>query len=271
MKIAQEKITPEKAREYLGMNTDNYRKLNPMRVTTYAADMKSGRWQLNGEGIKFAKNGTLLDGQHRLQAIIKANMPVEMLVIWDVEDDVSIYDLNAPRTLASVLRKNGTVEANYTTIVGIGNFIVGNGDTHRLLGNGAIIDYVEKHIDDIMKAHNAACSTTKPICRKAPVMAAIYCLYREGEDMNDMANFCRIVNSGLPQGHYEPSSALVFRNTMNEYNIHTTEQRKALFCVTVQAIRDFLSGKVRTVKYRANPKEFDLLWKIRYEDGLCEK
>ena len=271
MNITQEKITPEKAREYLGMNTDNYRKLNHLRVITYAADMKSGRWQLNGEGIKFAKNGTLLDGQHRLQAIIKANVPVEMLVIRDVEDDVDIYDLNSPRTIGAILRKNGTLDANYTTIVGIGNFIVGNGDTHRMLGNGALIEYIEKHHDDIAKAHNVTCSTRNPLCRKAPLMAAIYCLYRDGVDLNDMANFCRIVNSGLPQGHYEPSSALVFRNTMNEYNIHTEEQRRALFCVTVQAIRDFLAGRVRTVKYRANPKELDLLWKIRYEDGLCEK
>ena len=63
MTITQERITPEMAKEYLGMNTDNYRKLNNGRVLTYSADMKNGKWQMNGESIKFSENGALMDGQ----------------------------------------------------------------------------------------------------------------------------------------------------------------------------------------------------------------
>ena len=60
-------ITPELAHEWLGFNTHN-RNIRQRIVTAYAADMTGGDWQWNGESIKFAEDGTLLDGQHRLAA-----------------------------------------------------------------------------------------------------------------------------------------------------------------------------------------------------------
>jgi len=98
MDITQEKITPDMAQEYLKFNTENYRSLSKDRVISYASDMKNGRWQFNGESIKFSENGQLIDGQHRLQAIIRAGVPVDMLVIRGVKDDVDIYDIGAQRS-----------------------------------------------------------------------------------------------------------------------------------------------------------------------------
>lgn len=271
MTITQERITPEQAKIYLGKNTDNYRKLNSNRVLTYAADMKNGKWQLNGEGIKFSKDGVLLDGQHRLQAIIKADTPAEMLVIRDIENDVDVYDIGSVRTLANIAQKKGTADGNYTTLVAIAAFIVANGDTHKLNGNVIILDYIDQHVEFLQKAHAATCSSSRPICRKAPIMAAVYCMIRDGMDLNDMMNFFRIANSGLPTGHYEPSPALIFRNTLADYKCRNTEERRMLFCITLAAVKDFLSGKVRTTKYRVNLNGFELLHKIRLEDGLCDK
>ena len=76
-----ENITPEKAREYLKTNTDNYRKISRAKAAIYAREMKAGKWELNGEGIMFAEDGTLKNGQHRLAAILMAGIPVRMTVI----------------------------------------------------------------------------------------------------------------------------------------------------------------------------------------------
>jgi hypothetical protein len=55
----------------LGNNTHN-RKLRPGRTNLYAVDMLKGHWLTTGETVKFSKTGVLLDGQHRLAAIVQA-------------------------------------------------------------------------------------------------------------------------------------------------------------------------------------------------------
>ena len=63
-------ITPELAEQYLTKNTNNYRSMSNSVVNAYATDMKTGNWKFNGDSIKFNKSGILVDGQHRLAAIM---------------------------------------------------------------------------------------------------------------------------------------------------------------------------------------------------------
>lgn len=72
-------ITPAMATRWLEANTRN-RPLSDTTVKTYAADMAAGAWHITHQGIGFDVDGMLLDGQHRLSAIILANVPVAMLV-----------------------------------------------------------------------------------------------------------------------------------------------------------------------------------------------
>lgn len=76
---AVEKIGPERAKQYLATNTNN-REVVQNVVDRYAIMMKSGLWRRTHEGIAFGADGTLYDGQHRLLAIIKANVEVEIKV-----------------------------------------------------------------------------------------------------------------------------------------------------------------------------------------------
>jgi hypothetical protein len=73
-------ITPAMAEDFLKHNRKN-RKLNETRIKAYASVMKRGEWFAINQGIAFDKAGNLLDGQHRLMAIIHANKPVIMLVV----------------------------------------------------------------------------------------------------------------------------------------------------------------------------------------------
>lgn len=73
-------VTPELAKELLKRNTHN-RKLRERAVGDYARDMKALHWPLNGEALKIARNGDVLDGQHRLHAVILAGIPVDMFVV----------------------------------------------------------------------------------------------------------------------------------------------------------------------------------------------
>lgn len=72
-------ITPEQAKAWLDGHR-NIRPINWRNVASFARDMKTGNWKITHQGICFNERDELVDGQHRLHAIIQADRPVRMLV-----------------------------------------------------------------------------------------------------------------------------------------------------------------------------------------------
>lgn len=104
-------ITPALAKEWLQRNTHN-RNLRDRVVNGYAADMTAGAWREDGQSIKFAADGTLLDGQHRLAAIVLSGVAVRILVVRGLPNDAQdTMDVGAKRTMADVLRLRGESHA----------------------------------------------------------------------------------------------------------------------------------------------------------------
>ena len=96
-------MTPEKARELLTKNDAN-RPLNKDRVRAYANDMAQGRWALNGEPIIISDNDRLLDGQHRLQAIIQSGATIQTYVTTGIDEkSFSTIDTGKERTPRDIL------------------------------------------------------------------------------------------------------------------------------------------------------------------------
>jgi len=113
-------VTPEWAREILEKHEKDIadgkfrqRPINDRTVKRYAVDMKSGNWGLTGQGISFDEEKNLLDGQHRLFAVVMAGIPVQMLVTWDLpkENDkvktINLFDLGRARSAGSQLKMDG--------------------------------------------------------------------------------------------------------------------------------------------------------------------
>ena len=100
-------ITPGIAKEWLLLNSNN-RNLSSPTVTQYAKDMLEGKWQANGETIKFSSEGNLIDGQHRLAAIVKSNVSIPMLVVRELpEDSFHSIDIGLRRSSAQILMLSG--------------------------------------------------------------------------------------------------------------------------------------------------------------------
>ncbi len=98
-----ELITPEIAKVWLANNTGN-RKIRKSRVEVYALAMARGEWQITHQGIAFDTDGRLLDGQHRLEAIVQYGRPVEMMVTRNIPSDgFHIMDMGMTRSHADVL------------------------------------------------------------------------------------------------------------------------------------------------------------------------
>lgn len=95
------------AADYLLNNIDN-RKKTREHIRFLSEQMLNGQWKVTGDSIKIAKSGRILDGQHRLSAIIECGIPQEMLVIDGLDEDVfSVLDTGKNRSAADVLSIKG--------------------------------------------------------------------------------------------------------------------------------------------------------------------
>lgn len=111
--VALVKVTPAMAEEWLGKNTHN-RNVRQASVSAYARDMIAGHWHVTADPIKFTADGTLLDGQHRLLAVIKAGVPVEMFVAKGIDADAQrVMDTGAKRSPGDMLKLDGYLNANH--------------------------------------------------------------------------------------------------------------------------------------------------------------
>ncbi len=88
MKTTLETITPTQATKWLepGVNRDN-RGLRPSQVEYLSKQIIANKWQVTHQGIAFAKDGRLLDGQHRLAAIVRSGIAVQIQVSRDCEPE----------------------------------------------------------------------------------------------------------------------------------------------------------------------------------------
>jgi hypothetical protein len=75
-------VTPGIADEWLKKNNPKNRSIGRNHVARLTADMKAGRWHLTHQGIAFDADGQLVDGQHRLTAVMQSGATVEMAVFF---------------------------------------------------------------------------------------------------------------------------------------------------------------------------------------------
>lgn len=107
MKIEEVIMTPALARTLLADNAIN-RKLSQSRVRGLKAIIERGEWQMDGNPIKQGEDGTLIDGQHRLEAIAEAGIGVPVILITGMPVAVRLsVDAGKTRTFADYLTIRG--------------------------------------------------------------------------------------------------------------------------------------------------------------------
>lgn len=112
-----ELITPNRAYELLEANKKN-RPINWRRVEQYAAIMKQGEWKVHGQGLMLDTKGNILTGQHRLWAVIYAEVSVPMRISrGNPEDVATVIDRGIPQSARDLAgrqtgRKHSPIEAS---------------------------------------------------------------------------------------------------------------------------------------------------------------
>lgn len=75
-----ETITPDLAKQYLEKNSSCNKALDEGKVNTLVERINSGKWDSNGDAIYFGYGDILLNGQHRMHAIVRSGIQVRVRV-----------------------------------------------------------------------------------------------------------------------------------------------------------------------------------------------
>lgn len=101
-------IDPILAQKWLDTRELNIRSVREARVRNDALDMLEGRWFENGDVIRLAPDGELLDGMHRLSAIIRANCRITLWVAFNVpKESMGSIDAGSARSFSDYLKMSG--------------------------------------------------------------------------------------------------------------------------------------------------------------------
>ena len=155
--VGWEWVRPEDAEEMLAMNWPNNRKMSQFVVDGYANDMENGNWcWYVGNTVVISKEGYLLDGQHRLAAIVKSGIPSMMLVVRNVPDDAFDYIDGGKRRRASDFID--CPQATYVTALAKAILMANDGNTlHACLTSRSavtridITDYARANQDELLE------------------------------------------------------------------------------------------------------------------------
>lgn len=80
-------VTPEQARGWVEASEQRNRPIGWRTVERYQRYMTEGQWRVNGEPLIFSIESVLLDGQHRLHAVIKSGLTIPMLAIEGISPE----------------------------------------------------------------------------------------------------------------------------------------------------------------------------------------
>ena len=97
-------VTPGMAATWLAMANRANRRKKMQHISRMARDIATGRWLQTADLIRFDWNGKLIDGQHRLEAIIRTGKNLTLLVVTELDPEVQkVLDANAIRSARDTL------------------------------------------------------------------------------------------------------------------------------------------------------------------------
>jgi len=100
-------ITPDIAKEMLKFNGYN-RPIVEGQVIQLSKQMKNGEWLFDGQPLRFGKDGRLLDGQHRLSAIIMSETTQEMVIMRGIDSSAfKVMDTGKLRSTSDIFQIEG--------------------------------------------------------------------------------------------------------------------------------------------------------------------
>jgi hypothetical protein len=274
-------ITPEVANRMLDRNTHN-RPLKQGDILKWATEMEAGNWQLNGEAIKVATNGDVLDGQHRLYAVALQDdgKAIPFTVIRGLAPEAQkTMDQGRRRDLADILSLEG-VDASRSLAAAIRMFLamdrgllfVDRKQMAAVLSTTVLADWAVENEDLVDLMRNAL--RFKQAKLRPGILCPLYAMVAAEHGIEVADEFFGRLNDGV--GLEEDSPILAFRNRLDHLRSESKVQSaqrlsdRDLMGMTISVFNNWITGKSITKIQRPhggtwNEKTFP---QIINEDGL---
>jgi len=111
-------ITPEIAKFALSTTNKKNRPISPTKVIDYSKDMQNHNWTITGETIKFGWDNLLKDGQHRLEACVRANTPFPTHCVFGIDPETFQHiDIGKLRNGSDTLSMMGVPNAKHCSSI----------------------------------------------------------------------------------------------------------------------------------------------------------
>ena len=268
MKTEIETITPEIAKEYLLHNRVN-RVLRNRAVEELMRDMKAGAFKLTHQGIAFDKEGSLVDGQHRLTAIALSGCTVKRMVTRGLDEDcpaeIDTGKVRSYRDYCVFAESDDHPAMRHTKTIAAVRQIVrygykGNYD----LTNNQMKILMHTLREKIIQVYEASATrgTSVTAAMSSAALAALLC----GESYDAIHAFFSaytMANQREAEG-YNETAAFVWANTvMNAKAKRQPLTREKIYAGTQNAIWNFIHGDA--TKRIGTPK------KLRYPVDILMK
>ncbi|MCK9929457.1 hypothetical protein MXD62_20115 [Frankia sp. Mgl5] len=181
-------VTPDMAADWLANRNTRNRNLGDRRVAGYIAEMNRGDWRFNGDAIRFDTDGNLLDGQHRLAAIVGsgATQPF-VLAVGLPASAQDTMDQGAKRTIGNVLQMHGMADSSNIAAAaqlcwGYVHGTLGNAQSQQRRGTSQqIVTFVDGRAETLDAALKQGRALRKMLPIRISTAAAAYWIIAQAE------------------------------------------------------------------------------------------
>jgi hypothetical protein len=223
-----EVITPRRAKFYLIFLHPNQRELNSRRLKIYADEMASGSWQVSPDNIAFDTQGYLVNGRHRLEAVVKSGVTIKSGVTTDMpEESFPFMDLGQKRNAKQIVRSNGQVPVHADALKVIAG--LSNGQFERTqnvaVTTAKLMEIAERYSRYAEELESGSVRGYNAVLRAVVILAI-----EEGMSLDKVARFPLVLRTWMPETQNDrPIMGWVRYNNGKSKNTGFNTQKSDMF------------------------------------------
>jgi hypothetical protein len=268
MEFSVETVTPDIARKMLDETEARgftNRGIRRTRVERMAHAIELGQWQVTHQPLAVTDDGIVLDGQHRLLAVIQAGVDVQMLVMRGADPGTfKVLDTGAVRTTGDSLKIAGFTNVNHlsATVRGflVYDKLIGTTGNYRtsqgLITTTDVFDFLDDRdqrtvaVNAVAEASRVANGLARYGLKTSLAMSLMLCRLRPNDlGPTTVAEFYTRLGDGVALQADSPILALRrwFMHDTGYANVSNEARRPVACANTIKCLNDYALGKPRSI------------------------
>lgn len=265
-------ITPDMANEMLQYNTCN-RSLSKNTVSKYVNMMRQGEWYLSHQAIAFTTgsdgNLVLVDGQHRLAAVIQSGMTIKFSVIYNAVQTPYI-DTVRNRTFIDNLNIYNNTTRYTKNMMSIYNLLMSiiKSRKNSQVEHQLFCDYYYDTFTSIEKIYKNSKTKSGGCPLKTALFIAINENPQQANLLDKLANYMYIFNTGNVSADDDNGS---YVKEMRDHYYLLNREFSSISSVTSFSVKRKKLTSIFLYSIESYINEQRYLPSINMEDRLCIK